>query len=89
MTEALRKAIELAQQQPEEQQDVIARLILQEIQAHPTLLGQRGTETLQEKKSQRIESLGWSEEEAAKVRESLLSFEEDWNDPGMNIYDEL
>lgn len=88
MTEALRKAIELAQQQPEEQQDVIARLILKEIQAHPTS-PEQVIETLEEKKTQRIERLGWSEEEAAKVRESLLSFEEDWSDPGMNVYDEL
>lgn len=49
---------------------------------------QQRAETLKQKKAQRIEALGWSEEEAAKVRESLLSFEEDWNDPGMNVYDD-
>ena len=88
MTEALRKAIELAQQQPAEQQDVIARLILKEIQAHPASLEQQAPEA-GKKKAQQIERLGWSEEEAAKVRESLLSFEEDWSDPGMKVYDEL
>lgn len=33
MTEALKKAIELAQQQPEDEQNVIAHLILEELQA--------------------------------------------------------
>ncbi|HEY7420333.1 MAG TPA: hypothetical protein VH593_34460 [Ktedonobacteraceae bacterium] len=36
-----------------------------------------------------IQELGWSEEEASEVRASLQSFEEDWNAPGMNAYDEL
>ncbi len=74
MTEALRRAIELAQQQPEDEQNVIAQLILQQIK---------------DSKERRIEALGWSQEEAGIVRERLLSFEEDWNAPGMDAYDEL
>jgi hypothetical protein len=74
MTEALRRAIELAQQQPEDEQDMIAQLILQQIR---------------DNKERRIEALGWSQEEAGIVRERLLSFEEDWNAPGMDVYDEL
>jgi len=37
----------------------------------------------------RIQHLGWSEEEASQVRASLQSFEEDWDAPGMDAYDEL
>jgi uncharacterized protein (DUF433 family) len=35
-----------------------------------------------------IQSLG-SEEEAREIHASLQSFEEDWNAPGMDAYDEL
>lgn len=33
--------------------------------------------------------LGWSREEAARVRDSLMSFADDWDDPAMDVYDEL
>jgi hypothetical protein len=36
-----------------------------------------------------IASLGWTREQAAKVRNQLASFEEDWNAPGMEAYDRL
>lgn len=36
-----------------------------------------------------VADLGWNREEAAKVRASLLSFEDDWNAPGMEEYDHL
>lgn len=36
-----------------------------------------------------IRSLGWTREQAALVHNSLASFEEDWNAPGMEAYDRL
>ena len=36
-----------------------------------------------------ISSLGWSAQEAAQIRLRLLPFEDDWNAPGMEIYDAL
>jgi hypothetical protein len=36
-----------------------------------------------------ISSLGWSAQEAAEIRLRLLPFEEDWNAPGMDLYDAL
>ena len=36
-----------------------------------------------------IASLGWSREKAAAVRASLASFASGWDDPDMDIYDEL
>ena len=36
-----------------------------------------------------VADLGWSKEKAARVRERLLSFEDAWNDPGMDAYDDL
>ena len=40
-------------------------------------------------KERSIQDLGWTEAEAQEVRASLQSFEEDWNAPGMDAYDEL
>ena len=39
--------------------------------------------------SKRVADLGWSREEAAEIRASLLAFEEDWSAPGMELYDTL
>ena len=36
-----------------------------------------------------ISSPGWSAEEAAEIRLRLLPFEDDWDAPGMEIYDAL
>jgi hypothetical protein len=36
----------------------------------------------------RVADLGWSREEAVLTRARLLAFEEDWNAPGMDAYDE-
>lgn len=36
-----------------------------------------------------ISSLDWSAQEAAEIRLRLLPFEDDWNAPGMEIYDAL
>jgi hypothetical protein len=36
----------------------------------------------------RVADLGWTREEAALTRARLLAFEEDWNAPGMDAYDE-
>ena len=36
-----------------------------------------------------LTSLGISPEEALEIRMSLGSFEEDWNAPGMEVYDKL
>jgi hypothetical protein len=35
------------------------------------------------------EDLGWTPEQVMEARSHLLSFEEDWKAPGMEIYDEL
>ena len=35
----------------------------------------------------RISELGWTRATARKIRESLSSFKEDWNSPGMDAYD--
>ena len=37
----------------------------------------------------RLAALGWTPEQAALVRSQLASFEEDWNAPGMEAYDQL
>ncbi len=42
-----------------------------------------------EPSSQLIRNLGWSREQAMETRARLRSFEEDWNAPGMEGYDEL
>lgn len=36
-----------------------------------------------------IHDLGWSREQALETRLRLRTFEEDWNAPGMESYDEL
>lgn len=36
-----------------------------------------------------IHNLGWTGEQAIETRLRLLAFEEDWDAPGMEIYDEL
>lgn len=36
-----------------------------------------------------LSELGWSLEEALETRMRLRTFEEDWNAPGMDAYDEL
>ena len=36
-----------------------------------------------------IQNLGWTREQAIETRLRLRVFEEDWNAPGMELYDEL
>lgn len=36
-----------------------------------------------------IEDLGWTREQAIETRLRLRAFEEDWDAPGMELYDEL
>lgn len=36
-----------------------------------------------------LKARGFTEELAAKLRQRLLAFEEDWNAPGMEAYDKL
>lgn len=36
-----------------------------------------------------IEDLGWTPTQVIEARSRLLSFEEDWNAPGMELYDDL
>jgi hypothetical protein len=36
-----------------------------------------------------LRALGISETEAAEMRWRLQAFEEDWNHPGMDVYDEM
>lgn len=40
-------------------------------------------------KSLLIEERGWTREETAEVRYQLASFQEDWEAPGMEVYDDL
>ena len=42
-----------------------------------------------EKKPLLIADLGWIPQQAANTRARLASFEEDWNAPGMDGYDDL
>ncbi len=44
---------------------------------------------LAEQKALTIEDLGWTEAKAAEVRGQLASFIEDWDDPRMDIYNDL
>ena len=36
-----------------------------------------------------IQDLGWTLEEAAEARAELSAFAADWDDPAMDVYDEL
>ena len=36
-----------------------------------------------------LQDLGWTQTEALEIRMRLKSFEEDWEFPGMQAYDEL
>lgn len=36
-----------------------------------------------------IEELGWTREQAAEIRYRLASFSEDWEAPGMEVYDDI
>ena len=36
-----------------------------------------------------IDVLGWTPQEAAETRARLASFEDDWNAPGMEVYDDV
>lgn len=38
-------------------------------------------------KTRKVTDLGWTPEEAAKVRQQLRPFADDWDDPSMDIYD--
>lgn len=68
MIDALRKAIELAQQQPEEEQKVIAHLILEELQAE-----QRWQELFNDPRSEalleRLAAEAIAEDEAGETEE--------------------
>lgn len=49
----------------------------------PTSLGNVGKEPLQ------VADLGWTQNQTAETRARLASFEEDWDAPGMDGYDDL
>ena len=36
-----------------------------------------------------IRALGWTKEETVEARARLISFEDDWNAPGMEAYDKI
>lgn len=36
-----------------------------------------------------IQELGWTREQAAAIRYRLVSFGEDWEAPGVEVYDDL
>jgi len=41
------------------------------------------------KSSLRVADLGWTQRQAAETRARLANFEEDWDAPGMDGYDDL
>ncbi len=41
------------------------------------------------KKQNLVKHLGWTPEQTMEVRMSLSTFEDDWNAPGMDAYDDL
>lgn len=36
-----------------------------------------------------IDDLGWTTEDAARIRAQLAAFAEDWDDPTMDVYDDV
>lgn len=84
MIDALQHLIEQVEQLDPALQATLARRF-QEIVKEELATGASG----KTQESHSIQDLGWSEEEASEVRASLQSFEEDWNAPGMDAYDEL
>ena len=36
-----------------------------------------------------VAALGWTKEDAWRIRQSMSSFAEDWDAPGMDVYDDL
>ena len=42
-----------------------------------------------ERQQKKVESLGWTKDEAAEVRARLGAFAEDWDRPDMDVYDDL
>jgi hypothetical protein len=75
MAELLEKVIAaVAKLNPEEQEQVAAWIFQQ-------LEGQRSPLT--------IEDLGWTPEEAKQIRAQFGLFAEDWDDPAMDVYNDL
>ena len=60
---------------------------LQEIKNLLTVIAARTEPTSGAEKS--VAALGWTREQAAMIRDQLANFEEDWNAPGMEVYDRL
>ena len=50
---------------------------------------QEATTTRETQKPLLIHELGWSEEEVKETYYRFLTFQEDWEAPGMEAYDEL
>ena len=70
---------------PERRREIATRAI----QARWRRYRQAQGEASDELAVKHLSDLGWSREEAAQIRASLLSFEEDWSAPGMELYDLL
>jgi hypothetical protein len=51
--------------------------------------GRGQTRARQQKKELRVADLGWTVNEAREARARLVGFEEDWDAPGMQEYDNL
>ena len=51
--------------------------------------GRGKTTARQQKKELRVADLGWTVNEAREARARLAAFEEDWDAPGMEEYDNL
>lgn len=84
MIDALQHILEQIERLEPALQETLAKRFQQVIQEE--LKGQASEKT---KKERYIQDLGWTEAEAQEVRSTLQSFEEDWNAPGMDAYDEL
>jgi len=60
--------------------------VLSDTDRHPLIQEGQG---LPEVQGRSIKELGWTREEAADVRARLSSFEQGWDAPGMEAYDDL
>ncbi|MBW7877339.1 MAG: hypothetical protein H3C47_15280 [Candidatus Cloacimonetes bacterium] len=78
----------------ETQQNTVAekwsvRHLVKNILDYPYISGGSATMGLIPTDSNSIISLGWTVEEARETYFRLSSFEEDWNHPGMEVYDDF
>jgi hypothetical protein len=78
MTDLLQKAIAEVEKLPEVEQEALAAWLLKVIEARE-----------EKQKPLTIEDLGWTREDAQAVRAQFGVFTEDWDDPAMDVYNDL